>query len=110
MTMNADIQRHPIRGAFWGLLFGIGLYFLAIGRKFVAFGSWAPLIVLVLAGVAINVVWSMFGPAKRAKAPAPSGTGPLATMAIPLEPPSVPSPPVTLPELPTLPPEPGPPT
>lgn len=63
-------RRHPIRGALWGVMLGIGAALLLIGQKLIAFGTLGPIIVLVV-GIAVGVLWSMFAPSKAPKGPAP---------------------------------------
>ena len=64
-------RRHPIRGALFGLLLGVGMAFVAVGRTIVTLDSLVP-IVLVVVGVVIGIVWSTYGPAKQPKGPAPT--------------------------------------
>jgi len=115
--MDRDVKRHPIRGILWGLLFGVGLYFLLIGRKVFSIGEWTPFIISIVIGIVVNVLWSMFAPAKKAKAPkgysglpiepAPAAAAAASYTAAP--PPPVPSapmpapPPVPEPEPPAVP-------
>ena len=64
-------KRHPIRGFFWGIPFGLGLALIAVGQKWVALGTWPPFIILIV-GIVISVLWGMFGPAKGPKGEPPS--------------------------------------
>jgi len=73
MTATA-VKKHPIRGLFWGLFMGVGLALILIGRGVIAFGDTVSFIVVVLIGMAISVVWSMFGPAKKPKGSPPAGS------------------------------------
>ena len=61
------LKRHPIRGALWGLLLGIGVTLFLIGQKVVAFGTLPPILVIV-AGIVVGIIWSCFGPAKQKEA------------------------------------------
>lgn len=63
-------RRHPVRGALYGIVLGLGLALVAIGRKLVTLDSIMPLVIVVV-GIVIGVLWSMLGPAKNPKAPAP---------------------------------------
>ena len=63
-------RRHPVRGALYGIVLGLGLALVAIGRKLVTLDSIMPLVIVVV-GIVIGVSWSMLGPAKNPKAPAP---------------------------------------
>jgi len=73
MTATA-VKKHPVRGLFWGLFMGVGLGLILIGRGVIAFGETVPFVIVVLIGMAISVVWSMFGPAKKPKGLPPSGS------------------------------------
>jgi hypothetical protein len=64
-------KRHPIRGFLYGIVFGLGLAFVAIGQKWAALGTWPPFI-LFLVGIVVGTLWSTFGPAKGPKGPAPA--------------------------------------
>lgn len=72
-SSQPTIKRQPIRGLLYGLMFGLGLAFVAIGQGFAALGTWPPFL-LLLAGLVIGTAWSMFGPAKGAAAPAAPAT------------------------------------
>ena len=73
MTATA-VKKHPVRGLFWGLFMGVGLALILIGRGVIAFGDTASFVIVVLLGMVISVLWSMFGPAKKPKGPPPSGS------------------------------------
>ena len=75
------IVRHPGRGALWGLLLGLGLALWAILAAIVTFGSWLPLILIVVAGIAIGVAWSWLAPPKGAKDAPPAATPPMEPVA-----------------------------
>lgn len=70
MAASTTKKSHPIRGALFGLLLGLGLALIAVGRKIANLDSIVP-ILLVVVGVIIGVVWAMVGPAKQPKEPAP---------------------------------------
>ena len=67
-------KRHPIRGFLYGIVFGLGLALTAIGQKWVALGTWPPLILFIV-GLVVGTVWATFGPAKKPKGPAPDAVG-----------------------------------
>jgi len=91
--MSSDVKRHPVRGAFWGLLFGFGLFLILVGRKVVPLGTWAPFAIVMAGGVALNVLWAMFAPPRKAKPPKGYSALPLEPAAVPaLEQGSVPPP------------------
>ena len=75
-------HQHPIRGFFWGLLFGIGLAFVLVFATVIEL-SIANLAIVTFVGLALGVAWGIVGPAK-----APSGPPPAAHEAPVLPPPS----------------------
>jgi hypothetical protein len=64
------LKRHPIRGLLYGIFFGLGLTFVAVGQGWAALGT-APPIILFVVGLIVGTVWGLFGPAKRPKGPEP---------------------------------------
>lgn len=60
------IKRHPIRGALWGLLGGIGASFVLISRAVIALGTLTPLVV-ILVFIVLGVAWAYLAPPKAAK-------------------------------------------
>lgn len=60
-------QIYPVRGVLWGIIFGIGLMVVAIVTKMISLSLGPALLVLVL-GIALGTAWSIFGPAKPARA------------------------------------------
>lgn len=73
MAATTVKKSHPIRGALYGLILGLGLALIAVGRKAVNLDSIVP-IVLVGVGIAIGIVWGMVAPAKKPKGPEPVST------------------------------------
>lgn len=67
MPTETAIKRHPIRGAFWGLLLGIGVSIYLVIFSVVPFGDWVPLIIAVVICVLLGVLWGYFAPAKKPK-------------------------------------------
>lgn len=69
-TTAADVTttRKPIRGFLYGIVFGLGLMLLAVGQGIAALGTWPPFLILI-AGIVIGTLWSIFGPAKAPKQP-----------------------------------------
>ena len=69
-------QRHPIRGAIWGLVMGLGIFLLltvawpVIGLDSVG-GVVTKLVIVLVISMAVSVLWGMFGPAKKPKGPPP---------------------------------------
>lgn len=58
---------HPVRGILWGILFGLGLMVVAILTKVIALSLVPALVVLVL-GIALGTLWSLFAPPKQLRA------------------------------------------
>jgi hypothetical protein len=65
-----ELRRHPVRGALWGLVLGLGAALLLIGQKLIAFGTLPPIRVTV-GGVVVGVLWAMYAPAKEPAGPPP---------------------------------------
>lgn len=63
---NATTKKHPIRGFLYGIFFGLGLALIAIGQGWAALGTKPPIVILVI-GIVIGTLWSMYGPAKGPK-------------------------------------------
>ena len=72
-----QLQRHPVRGAAWGLILGLGIAIAltfvwpVIGLDDIAMVAvkWA----LVVGGVTLlSILWGLFGPARRPKGSAPA--------------------------------------
>ena len=59
-------RRHPVRGAVFGFVIGIGLALIGIGQGIVALGTIGPAL-LVLLGVVLGVVWGLFAPARGSR-------------------------------------------
>lgn len=92
--MNSDtvLHRHPIRGALWGLLMGLGGILLLMVLSIVRLDI-PTAIIYTVAGAAFGILWGLFAPAKKPKGPAPvrAGAAPAApaapaTPATPAEP------------------------
>jgi hypothetical protein len=64
------LDRHPVRGFFYGILFGLGLAFVAIGQGWAALGTLTPFVIF-LVGVVLATAWGFLGPAKPTKGPPP---------------------------------------
>ena len=60
------IERHPIRGALWGIPLGIGLTMVLVGQKIISLGTWAPFFTFVV-GIVLGLAWSWFAPPKGPK-------------------------------------------
>lgn len=64
------LKRHPIRGFLWGILFGLGVFAVAVGQGWAALGTWPSFLVFVV-GVVVATLWGTFGPSKAPKGPPP---------------------------------------
>jgi hypothetical protein len=62
-------KRHPIRGLFGGLLFGLGLALALISFAVIALGTLTPWVVVGLCTV-FGVLLGLVMPARRKSAPA----------------------------------------
>ena len=60
-SSTQSIETHPIRGALWGLLLGLGLATYLILFKIIAIGLVVPVAVIVFT-VAIGAAWGRFAP------------------------------------------------
>ena len=76
--METTVKRHPIRGFFYGIPFGLGLMMIVVGQGWAALGTWPPFIVLIV-GIVVSMAWSTFGPAKKPKGAPPVSAAPLTT-------------------------------
>jgi len=67
-SSEADVSRsvryHPIRGAVWGLVLGLGLGIYALIFRVIEFRQ-LPFWIIVLVGVLLGVLWARFAPPKR---------------------------------------------
>ncbi|MEE9472742.1 MAG: hypothetical protein V3V82_02025 [Acidimicrobiia bacterium] len=82
MTSNSGAalvkKGHPIRGILWGIMFGLGLAVVLVVTKIILLELSQVIIVLVV-GIAAGVLWSLFGPARAPKGPAPASAAGVAT-------------------------------
>ncbi|MEE8490282.1 MAG: hypothetical protein V3S60_01465 [Acidimicrobiia bacterium] len=82
MTSNSGAalakKGHPIRGILWGIMFGLGLAVVLVVTKVISLELSQMIIVLVV-GIAAGVLWSLFGPARAPKGPAPASAAGVAT-------------------------------
>ena len=62
--MSESRKRHPIRGFVGGLFVGLGIALLLVLYGKIAFGTLTPY-VIILAGVALGVVWAFVAPVRR---------------------------------------------
>lgn len=65
-----ELKRHPVRGALYGVLLGLGLALAAVGQGIVALGTYPPFLILLL-GIVAGTAWGMFAPAKSPKGAEP---------------------------------------
>ncbi len=62
-SATQSIERHPIRGALFGLLLGLGLAVYLILFKVISLGLVVPIFVIALSVVA-GAAWGRFAPAR----------------------------------------------
>ncbi len=60
-SASQSIERHPIRGAFFGLLLGLGLAIYLILFKIISLGLVVPIVVIALSVLA-GAAWGRFAP------------------------------------------------
>jgi len=78
LTMSqTKLQRHPVRGAFWGLILGLGIaVYLTLVWPVIGLDDYQAVAVkwaLVVGGVMLlSILWGLFGPAKKPKGAAPA--------------------------------------
>ncbi len=72
---TTSVRRFPIRGVVWGLMFGIGLTLVLVVTKAVSLDVMT-LIIVTAAGTVAGVLWSLFGPARKADGSPPSPRAP----------------------------------
>jgi hypothetical protein len=78
---DQKVWKHPIRGATWGLLLGLGAAIYLVIFAVVPFGDWAILGLVVLLGIGLGVVWAHLAPAKKPKGEAPATSATATTAA-----------------------------
>ena len=54
----------PVAGVLWGIVFGAGLALLAVNFTIIGLAV-VPMVVVLVIGVVLSVLWSIFGPAKQ---------------------------------------------
>jgi len=69
------LHRHPVRGALWGLVFGVGVTLLLMVFSIVPL-SIPNLIISTAIIVAVSIAWSLFAPAKKPVGPPPADHAP----------------------------------
>ncbi|MEM7288110.1 MAG: hypothetical protein AAF480_17295 [Actinomycetota bacterium] len=65
------VQRHPIRGGFYGLLLGISVAIYLVLFAVTPFRI-STLVTIVVIGVVVGVLWGAFAPAKKGEGPNPN--------------------------------------
>ncbi|MFT7476661.1 MAG: hypothetical protein ACI81L_003619 [Verrucomicrobiales bacterium] len=55
------VERHPVRGAIWGLILGLGLAIYLIIFKVITIGAVIPIVVIVLS-IGAGIAWGKFAP------------------------------------------------
>lgn len=69
MTTQTEpsVKRHPIRGALWGLLMGIGIALILFNFSIIALGQIVPWLIVIGVFIVLGILWGMFAPAKKPK-------------------------------------------
>ena len=65
-STTQSVETHPIRGAVWGLLLGLGLAIYLILFKIIAIGLVVPIVVIVCSA-AVGAAWGRFAPPRAAR-------------------------------------------
>ena len=79
---DTTTNRHPIRGAIWGLILGLGVFvyltlvFPVIPLESVTQVATQGVIVIVVVMI-LSIVWGLYGPARAPKGPAPVSATPM---------------------------------
>lgn len=81
MAETTTLKRHPGRAAAWGFLLGLAVVlYLTVVWPVIAFDSWTAVSVkaaiVIVAVMALSVLWGLFGPARRPKGAPPAGQSP----------------------------------
>ncbi len=66
-SATRTIVRHPIRGALYGLMLGLGGAMWLTLAGVINLLDIVPTVIVVVAGIVIGILWSMFAPAKKPK-------------------------------------------
>jgi len=70
-NQKTALKRHPIRGALWGFLLGLGVAVYLVIFKVIGFDNvtsvTVKIVLVVIAAMALGALWGMFGPAKKPK-------------------------------------------
>jgi hypothetical protein len=72
------VKRHPIRGAFWGALMGMGAGLILFNfgiitlPRFTEVSTWVPWLLVMAFFIVLGILWGMFGPAKKPKGEPPA--------------------------------------
>ncbi|MFT7474845.1 MAG: hypothetical protein ACI81L_001777, partial [Verrucomicrobiales bacterium] len=53
------VERHPVRGAIWGLILGLAIYLIIF--KVITIGAAIPIVVIVLS-IGAGIAWGKFAP------------------------------------------------
>jgi len=70
-TREPVLHRHPIRGAIWGLVMGLGVILLLMVLSKVQLQIPTAIIYTVVGGV-VGALWGTFAPPKKPKGPRPA--------------------------------------
>ncbi len=73
---DTTTKRHPIRGAIWGLILGLGVFvFLTLVFPVIVLESVSQVatqgVIVIVVVMVLSIVWGLYGPAKAPKGPSP---------------------------------------
>ncbi|MGI9623168.1 MAG: hypothetical protein ACR2PK_10060, partial [Acidimicrobiales bacterium] len=71
-TAPTRVNRHPIRGAMYGISTGIGVAMYLVLFSVTPF-RWETIIVILVLGMILGALWGSLAPAKKPEGPAPTG-------------------------------------
>ena len=78
---QTQLKRHPVRGALWGLVLGLGV-FVYLTFVWPVIGLDDVTAVAIKGGAVVGsvmlaaILWGLFGPAKKPKGPVPADAAP----------------------------------
>ena len=74
---DTTTKRHPIRGAIWGLILGLGVFvFLTLVFPVIVLESVSQVatqgVIVIVIVMVLSVLWGLYGPAKAPKGSPPA--------------------------------------
>lgn len=65
MSAERPRTRHPLWGAIFGLLLGLGALLLVLVYGWAAFSTWYPMAGIIVLGIIFGILVGLFAPARR---------------------------------------------